>query len=199
VRVQFGSDRSRQLLHDMGIDHRYDSRSLEFAERLRRDNDDYGLATSTATPAGALPVPAQPRVLRRRPTAVRASPEMLVIELHAAPPIHTGQISRLRGPCQSVAQTLRPYIGPVLFDVVQTRGAVRFAVNHPPACWNIGEGRPQTVLLLVVDQDEKAAIFVVERIDAHRFSSPSSRHEWNSSDHTGGQQGRSGVSANFLM
>jgi len=68
---------------------------------------------------------------------------------------------------QPLSQTLRPYIGPVLFDEVQTRTAVRFAVNHPPAGWNIGEGRPQAVLLLVVDQDEKAGI-VVERIDAHR-------------------------------
>ena len=57
--------------------------------------------------------------------------------------------------CRLLAQTLRPYIAPVLFDVVQTRSAVRFAVNHPPAGWNIGEGRPQAVLLLVVDQDEK--------------------------------------------
>jgi hypothetical protein len=32
-------------------------------------------------------------------------------------------------------------------------------------------------LLLVVDQDEKAAIVVVERIDAHQFSRPSSRDE----------------------
>src|SRR6185369_3541128 len=77
---------------------------------------------------------------------------------------------------QPLAQTLWPYIGPVLFDVVQTRSAVRFAVNHPPAGWNVGEDRPQAVLLLVVDQDEKAAIVVVERIDAHRFSRPSSRH-----------------------
>src|SRR6202022_4704220 len=69
--------------------------------------------------------------------------------------------------CQPLAQTLRPDIGPVLFDVVQTRSAVRFAVDHPPAGWNVGKGRPQAVLLLVVDQDEKAAIVVVERIDAH--------------------------------
>src|SRR6476660_3481915 len=67
---------------------------------------------------------------------------------------------------QPLSQTLRPYIGPVLFDEVQTRTAVRFAVNHPPAGWNIGEGRPQAVLLLVVDQDEKAGI-VVEWIDSH--------------------------------
>src|ERR1700737_488814 len=82
--------------------------------------------------------------------------------------------------CQPLAQTLRPDIGPVLFDVVQTRSAVRFAVNHPPAGWNVGEGRPQAVLLLVVAKDEKAAIFVVERIDAHRFSRPSSRNEFPS-------------------
>ena len=55
----------------------------------------------------------------------------------------------------------------MLFDVLQARGTVGFPVYHPPASWNIGEGRPQAVLLLVVHQDEKAAIFVVEGIDAH--------------------------------
>jgi hypothetical protein len=66
---------------------------------------------------------------------------------------------------------------PVLFDVVQTRRAFGFATNHWPAGWNIGEGRPQAVLLLVVDQEEKAPIVVVERIDAHQLSRPSSRDE----------------------
>jgi hypothetical protein len=46
---------------------------------------------------------------------------------------------------------------------MQTRNAVRFGVNHAPAGWNIGEGWPQAVSLLVVDQDEKAVIVVVER------------------------------------
>ncbi|OBA84281.1 polyketide synthase [Mycobacterium sp. 1164966.3] len=32
-----GSDQRRQLLRDMGIEHVYDSRSVEFAERIRRD------------------------------------------------------------------------------------------------------------------------------------------------------------------
>jgi hypothetical protein len=68
---------------------------------------------------------------------------------------------------QPVAQTLGPYIGPVLFDIFQTRSALGFAVNHPPASGNIGEGRPQAVLLLVIDQDKKAATVVVEGIDAH--------------------------------
>src|SRR6476469_9051533 len=78
-----------------------------------------------------------------------------------------GLVIRSPARCQPVTQALRPYVGPVLFDVVQTGSAVGFAVNHPPAVWNIGEGRPQAVLLLVIDQDEKAGI-VVERIDAHR-------------------------------
>src|SRR5258708_30787276 len=88
--------------------------------------------------------------------------------------------------CQSVAQALRPYISPVLFDVVQTRRAIPFAVHRSPAGWNIRERRPQAVLLLVVDQDEKAAVAVVERVDAHRFSRPlldmgitSSRRYWS--------------------
>jgi hypothetical protein len=80
---------------------------------------------------------------------------------------------------QPLARTPRPCIGPVLFDVVQTRSAVRFALHHPLTGWHIGEGRPQAVLLLVVDQDKKTAIVVIQRIDAHRFSRPPSRDEWN--------------------
>src|ERR1700751_4870135 len=89
------------------------------------------------------------------------------------PPSRTVSRSGPPALCQPLAQTLRPYIGPILFDVFQTRSAVRFAVNHLPAGWNVGEGRPQAVLFLVVYQDEKTAIVVVKRIDAHRFSRPS--------------------------
>jgi polyketide synthase 5 len=38
-----GSQRRRQLLRDMGIEHVYDSRSVEFAEAIRRDTDGYGV------------------------------------------------------------------------------------------------------------------------------------------------------------
>ncbi len=38
-----GSPQRRQLLRDMGIEHVYDSRSLEFAEQIRRDTDGYGV------------------------------------------------------------------------------------------------------------------------------------------------------------
>ncbi len=38
-----GSPQRRQLLHDMGITHVYDSRSTEFAELIRRDTDGYGV------------------------------------------------------------------------------------------------------------------------------------------------------------
>jgi hypothetical protein len=55
----------------------------------------------------------------------------------------------------------------MLLDVLQTRSSVGFPVYHSPTRWNIGEGRPQAVLLLVVHQDEKAAVVVVEWIDAH--------------------------------
>ena len=71
---------------------------------------------------------------------------------------------------QPLTQTLWPYIGPVLFDVVETRRAVRFALNHPPAGGNIGESRPQAVLVLVIDQEEKAAIIIAKRVDAQQFS-----------------------------
>lgn len=38
-----GSEQRRQLLRDMGIDRVYDSRSLEFADGIRRDTDGYGV------------------------------------------------------------------------------------------------------------------------------------------------------------
>jgi polyketide synthase 5 len=38
-----GSPQRRALLHDMGIEHVYDSRSIEFAEQIRRDTDGYGV------------------------------------------------------------------------------------------------------------------------------------------------------------
>ncbi|WP_006241249.1 sulfolipid-1 biosynthesis phthioceranic/hydroxyphthioceranic acid synthase [Mycolicibacterium tusciae] len=38
-----GSEQRRQLLRDKGIEYVYDSRSLEFAERIRRDTDGYGV------------------------------------------------------------------------------------------------------------------------------------------------------------
>ncbi|TQV84279.1 SDR family NAD(P)-dependent oxidoreductase [Exilibacterium tricleocarpae] len=38
-----GSDEKRQYLRDMGIHHIYDSRSLQFAEEIRRDTKGYGI------------------------------------------------------------------------------------------------------------------------------------------------------------
>lgn len=38
-----GSEERRQLLCDMGIEHVYDSRSVEFADLIRRDTDGYGV------------------------------------------------------------------------------------------------------------------------------------------------------------
>ncbi len=38
-----GSPQRRELLRDMGIEHVYDSRSIEFAEQIRRDTDGYGV------------------------------------------------------------------------------------------------------------------------------------------------------------
>nr|WP_083562268.1 type I polyketide synthase [Mycobacterium malmoense] len=38
-----GSSQRRQLLQDMGIEHVYDSRSIEFADQIRRDTDGYGV------------------------------------------------------------------------------------------------------------------------------------------------------------
>jgi polyketide synthase 5 len=38
-----GSEKRRQVLRDMGIEHVYDSRSIEFAEQIRNDTDGYGV------------------------------------------------------------------------------------------------------------------------------------------------------------
>jgi acyl transferase domain-containing protein/acyl carrier protein len=38
-----GSAQRRELLRDMGIEHVYDSRSVEFADQIRRDTDGYGV------------------------------------------------------------------------------------------------------------------------------------------------------------
>jgi polyketide synthase 5 len=38
-----GSEKRRQLLRDMGIEHVYDSRSIDFAEQIRQDTDGYGV------------------------------------------------------------------------------------------------------------------------------------------------------------
>src|SRR6478736_8431539 len=67
---------------------------------------------------------------------------------------------------QPLAQGLRPDVRPVLFDVVNTRRAVRSAVHHLPAGWHVSEGRPQAVLLFAVDQHEEAAVVVVKWVDA---------------------------------
>ncbi|MGH3583316.1 MAG: SDR family NAD(P)-dependent oxidoreductase, partial [Mycobacterium sp.] len=53
-----GSEHRRQLLRDMGIEHVYDSRSLDFADRIRLDTEGYGVdvvlnsVTGTAQRAG---------------------------------------------------------------------------------------------------------------------------------------------------
>nr|WP_156687033.1 type I polyketide synthase [Mycobacterium sp. Marseille-P9652] len=38
-----GSEQRRQMLRDMGIEHVYDSRSVEFADQIRHDTDGYGV------------------------------------------------------------------------------------------------------------------------------------------------------------
>ena len=50
-----GSPKRRELLHDMGIEHVYDSRSTDFADHVRRDTDGYGVDVVL----NSLPGPAQ--------------------------------------------------------------------------------------------------------------------------------------------
>ncbi|ORW34944.1 polyketide synthase, partial [Mycobacterium palustre] len=51
-----GSEHRRQLLRDMGIKHVYDSRTVEFADQIRRDTDGYGvdIVLNSVTGAGQL-------------------------------------------------------------------------------------------------------------------------------------------------
>ena len=48
-----GSEQRRQLLRDMGIEHVYDSRSLEFADQIRRDTEGYGVDVVLNSVTGA--------------------------------------------------------------------------------------------------------------------------------------------------
>ncbi len=67
-------------------------------------------------------------------------------------------------------QALGPHIGPVLLDVRQAARASALAEYHAPAGRHIGERRPQTVLVLVVDQDIERAVVIVKRIGTQCFS-----------------------------
>src|ERR1700733_9489143 len=72
-------------------------------------------------------------------------------------------------PSHDLTQAFRPHVGPVLVDIVQARRPGRFPVHHAPAGWNVREGRPQAVLLLVVDQHEEGTVVVIEGVGAHGF------------------------------
>ena len=48
-----GSEQRRQLLRDMGIEHVYNSRSVEFADQIRRDTDGYGVDAVLNSVTGA--------------------------------------------------------------------------------------------------------------------------------------------------
>lgn len=81
----------------------------------------------------------------------------------------------------------------MFFDVLQTSGAVGFPEYHPPARRNIGESRPEAVLLFVIHQDEKAAVVVVEWIDTHNSPGCLVDMSGTVSNHSGGAQGPSEV------
>ncbi|OBB94962.1 hypothetical protein A5782_08405 [Mycobacterium sp. 852002-40037_SCH5390672] len=77
-------------------------------------------------------------------------------------------ITNRRG--QRVAQTFRPYIGPGFFDVMHACGAVGFPKNYSPTGRNDSKYWPKTVLFFVIDQNEKTAIVVIERIERQRMN-----------------------------
>src|SRR5690606_36298522 len=59
-------------------------------------------------------------------------------------------------------------VGPVLLHVLQAGVAGVLAEHGAPAGRDVRERRPQRVLALVVDQDEVAALRVLERVGAHQ-------------------------------
>lgn len=71
-----------------------------------------------------------------------------------------------------VAETLRPYVGPVAVDVLKAGSTVRFAEDDSPAGGNICEDRPQAVLLFVIDQYKKTDVVVIEWVDTQRVFHP---------------------------
>src|SRR5271168_5000471 len=93
-----------------------------------------------ATPYRSDPFPVQATCL-----TVRASAEVPGHQVPSDRPNPAGLPIKSPALCQPLAQILRPYIGPVLLDVVQTPSAVGFAVSHSPAGRNIDERRPQAV------------------------------------------------------
>jgi hypothetical protein len=80
---------------------------------------------------------------------------------------------------QPVTQTLRPDVRPVLVDVAQTSSAVGLTVDNPPAGWDVGKDWPKAVLILVVDQHEEAAVFIVKRIGVDKSSNSTFETELN--------------------
>lgn len=68
---------------------------------------------------------------------------------------------------QFVTQTLRTYIGPILLNEIQTVCPLCLAVNYPPAWWDIGEHRPQTVLFFGIDQYNETTGLIIKRISPH--------------------------------
>src|ERR1700756_4051923 len=105
---------------------------------------------SAATPHRSDRLPAQAICL-----GIRVSAEVPVHQIPSDSPNPHGLHVKTPALCQPLAQTLRPNIGPVLLDVVQTSGASPLAVKPPPASKTVSKGRPQAALLLVVNQDEK--------------------------------------------
>lgn len=69
--------------------------------------------------------------------------------------------------CHRVAQALGSHIGPVLLDVLDARGPALFAEHDTPTRRDLRECGPQGVLLFIVDQNEEAAVLVVEGVGAH--------------------------------
>src|SRR5882757_928792 len=69
------------------------------------------------------------------------------------------------------AKAVWPHVRPVLLDEGQAVGTGALTEHHPPARGYVGERRPQTVLVLVVHQDEERPRLVIEWVVAHRISS----------------------------
>src|SRR6185437_9131538 len=69
-------------------------------------------------------------------------------------------------------KALRPHVGPVLLDKIETFLTPVLPEDNPPAIRHIGENRPQRMLSFFVNQDEVLRIFILERVRRHRLILP---------------------------
>lgn len=82
-------------------------------------------------------------------------------------------------PLHLLDQALRSHIRPMLLDVVQAGASSLRAVHDRPAGRHVGEGGPQRMLALIIDQGVESPVLVVEGlVDMARTLLPSADLKW---------------------